>query len=56
MSSTLKRNVVLVNSNCMSAGDGMAKFLGDCPNVTLMGITASSGVNQNIWRLYLSYR
>ena len=47
MSSTLKRNVVLVNSNCMSAGDGMAKFLGDCPNVTLMGITASSGVNQN---------
>ena len=29
--------VVLVNSNCMSAGDGMAKFLGDCPNVTLMG-------------------
>ena len=31
----------------MSAGDGMAKFLGDCPNVTLMGITASSGVNQN---------
>ena len=39
--------VVLVNSNCMSAGDGMAKFLGDCPNVTLMGITASSGVNQN---------
>lgn len=23
------------------------KFLGDCPNVTLMGITASSGVNQN---------
>ena len=39
--------VVLVNSNCMSAGDGMAKFLGDCPNVTLMGVTASSGVNQN---------
>lgn len=39
--------VCLVNSNCMSAGDGLAKFLGDCPNVTLMGITASSGVNQN---------
>ena len=39
--------VVLVNARCMSAGDGMAKFLGDCPNVTLMGITASSGVNQN---------
>ena len=39
--------VVLVNARCMSAGDGMAKFLGDCPNVRLMGITASSGVNQN---------
>ncbi|MBR5419718.1 MAG: hypothetical protein IK115_01070 [Lachnospiraceae bacterium] len=39
--------VVLVNSDCMSAGDGMAKFLGDCPNVTLMGITAGAGVNQN---------
>lgn len=39
--------VVLVNAQCMSAGDGMAKFLGDCSNVTLMGITASSGVNQN---------
>jgi len=38
---------VLVNANCVSAGDGMAKFLGDCPNVTLMGITASGGVNQN---------
>jgi len=31
----------------MSAGDGMAKYLADCENVTLMGITASSGVNQN---------
>lgn len=39
--------VVLVNSRCMSAGDGMAMFLGDCDNVTLMGFTASSGVNQN---------
>ncbi|MDE6023851.1 MAG: hypothetical protein K2G45_00160 [Lachnospiraceae bacterium] len=39
--------VVLVNAQCVSAGDGMAKFLGDCPNVTLMGITASGGVNQN---------
>ena len=25
----------------------MAKFMSDCPNVTLMGITSSSGVNQN---------
>ena len=39
--------VVLTNASCMSAGDGMAKFLSDCPNVTLMGITSSSGVNQN---------
>ena len=38
---------VLVNSDCMSAGDGLAKYLGDCENVTLMGLTASSGVNQN---------
>ena len=39
--------VVLVNLTCGSAGDGMAKFLGDCDNVTLMGFTASAGVNQN---------
>lgn len=39
--------VVLVNLTCGSAGDGMAKFLGECDNVTLMGITASAGVNQN---------
>lgn len=38
---------VLVNAQCVSAGDGMAKFLGDCENVTLMGITSSGGVNQN---------
>lgn len=38
---------VLVNSLCMSAGDALAKYLGDCDNVTLMGMTASSGVNQN---------
>ena len=39
--------VVLVNCKCMSAGDGLAKFMGDCPSVTLMGMTASAGVNQN---------
>ena len=39
--------VVLTNAVCGSAGDGMAKFLGECDNVTLMGITSSSGVNQN---------
>ena len=40
--------VVLVNQKCMSAGDALAKYLGACENVTLMGYTASSGVNQNI--------
>lgn len=39
--------VVLTNARCGSAGDGMAKFLGECDNVTLMGLTASAGVNQN---------
>ncbi len=40
--------VVLVNQKCMSAGDALAKYLGACENVTLMGYTASSGVTQNI--------
>lgn len=39
--------VVLVNDSCVSAGDGLAKFLGECDNVTLMGITSSGGVHQN---------
>lgn len=39
--------IVLVNQECASAGDGMADCLGKLPNVTLMGITASNGVNQN---------
>ena len=39
--------VALTNSECVSAGDGLAKYLADCDNVTLMGVTASSGVNQN---------
>ena len=38
---------VLVNQKCMSAGDGAAKFLSECANVTLIGVTASNGVNQN---------
>ena len=46
--------VVLVNQACMSAGDGAAFFLGQNDNVTLMGITASNGVNQSIGgRCYL---
>lgn len=39
--------VVLVNNSCVSAGDGLAQFLGECDNVTLMGITSSGGVHQN---------
>ena len=47
--------VVLVNAQCVSAGDGMAKFLGECDNVTLMGVTTSAGVNQNNGgRIYLT--
>lgn len=38
--------VVLVNAACMSAGDGIAENLSHLPNVTLMGITASCGVDQ----------
>ena len=39
----------------VSAGDGMAKFLGECDNVTLMGLTSSGGVNQNNGgRIYLT--
>ena len=40
--------VVLVNQECMSAGDGAAWFLSGCENVTLMGITCSNGVNQSV--------
>lgn len=38
---------VLTNADCMSAGDAMAKYLGECDNVTLMGLTSNAGVNQN---------
>lgn len=37
---------VLVNSQCCSAGDGLANSLSKLPNVTLMGITASNGIDQ----------
>lgn len=38
--------VALVNAQCCSAGDGMAENLSRLPNVTLMGITTSNGVDQ----------
>lgn len=38
--------VVLTNYMCLSAGDGLVYDLSRCPNVTLMGITHSCGVNQ----------
>lgn len=40
--------VVLVNAQCCSAGDGMAENLSRLPNVTLMGITTSNGVDQGV--------
>lgn len=36
------QTVVLVNQNTVSAGDCLADLLGDCPNVTLMGMTPSN--------------
>lgn len=38
--------VALTNYNCGSAGDSLAKALGDLPNVTLAGITDPCGCNQ----------
>ena len=40
--------VVLVNSGCVSSGDQLAFALADCPEVTMMGITASCGSAQTI--------
>ena len=39
--------VVLTNAACMSAGDQLVNLLSSCPNVTVVGTTCSSGVNQN---------
>lgn len=39
--------VVLTNAGCMSAGDQLVNLMGKGENVTLMGTTCSSGVNQN---------
>lgn len=41
------KTVVLVNAECCSAGDSMAWYLSKCPNVTIMGLTDSNGVDQN---------
>ncbi|MBR3834398.1 MAG: hypothetical protein IKJ73_08765 [Lachnospiraceae bacterium] len=38
--------VVLVNGQCMDAGDGLAYHLSKLPNVTIMGITEPNGSNQ----------
>lgn len=40
--------VALVNAECCSSGDGMAENLSKCPNVTLMGITTTNGINQGV--------
>jgi len=39
--------IVLTNASCMSAGDQLVNLLSQCPNVTVLGTTCSSGVNQN---------
>lgn len=39
---------VLVNAECCSSGDSLADLLSKLPNVTLMGITSSNGVDQTI--------
>ncbi len=38
--------VVLVNSQCCSAGDNLAYNFSRLPNVTIMGITTSQGIDQ----------
>lgn len=38
--------VVLVNAQCMDAGDGLAYNLSQLPNVTVMGLTETTGCNQ----------
>lgn len=38
---------VLVNAECCSSGDGLAENLSKLPNVTLMGITSSNGIDQS---------
>lgn len=40
--------VVLVNAQCCSAGDALAENLSNLPNVTVMGITTSCGVDQGV--------
>lgn len=40
--------IALVNAECCSSGDGIAENLSKCPNVTLMGITTTNGINQGV--------
>ena len=40
--------IALTNFNCGSAGDSLAKALGELPNVTLAGITDPCGCNQEV--------
>ena len=39
--------VLLVNSECLSAGDRLASLLGECPNVQVVGMTVTNGIDQN---------
>lgn len=39
--------VLLVNSECLSAGDRLASLMAQCPNVSLVGMTVTNGIDQN---------
>ena len=40
--------IVLTNMNCCSSGDGLIYAFLQCPNVTVMGMTASMGIYQAV--------
>ena len=40
--------IVLTNMNCCSSGDGLVYAFLQCPNVTVMGMTASMGIYQSV--------
>ncbi len=46
--------ILLVNAECISAGDDMAHVMGEYPNVKVMGITRTNSSCQAISGIYLS--
>ena len=49
------RVILLVNANCVSAGDYMVKVMHDLPNVTVMGFTEPNGSCQAVGALKLKH-